>query len=74
MCRCRVKHKRVSDIGTRLIRGVFVLHRWQNMYEEASTSLIDQTAILRQIEARVECKLKLLGATGVEDKLQEVDK
>ena len=43
------------------------------MYEEASTSMIDQTAILHQIEALVECKLKLLGATGVEDKQQEVD-
>ncbi|XP_014516837.1 phospholipid-transporting ATPase 1 [Vigna radiata var. radiata] len=44
---------------------------WQKMYEDASTSLTDRAAKLRQTAALIECNLKLLGATGIEDKLQE---
>ncbi|XP_028774720.1 phospholipid-transporting ATPase 1 isoform X1 [Neltuma alba] len=47
------------------------LEQWQSMYEEASTSLTDRGAKLRQTAALIECNLKLLGATGIEDKLQE---
>ncbi|RDX68847.1 Phospholipid-transporting ATPase 1, partial [Mucuna pruriens] len=47
------------------------LEEWQSMYEDASTSLIDRGAKLRQTAAFIESDLKLLGATGVEDKLQE---
>ncbi|KAI4355984.1 hypothetical protein L6164_000038 [Bauhinia variegata] len=47
------------------------LEQWQSMYEDASTSLTDRGAKLRQTAALIECNLKLLGATGIEDKLQE---
>jgi len=47
------------------------LEEWQNMYEDASTSLTDRAAKLRQTAALIECNIKLLGATGIEDKLQE---
>ncbi|KAL4606488.1 hypothetical protein ACB092_09G106300 [Castanea dentata] len=47
------------------------LEVWQCRYEDASTSLTDRVAKLRQTAALIECNLKLLGATGIEDKLQE---
>lgn len=47
------------------------LEQWQSRYEEASTSLTDRAAKLRQTAALIECNLNLLGATGIEDKLQE---
>lgn len=47
-------------------------NEWQERYEEASTSIHDRTAKLRQaFQALIECDLTLLGATGIEDKLQE---
>ncbi|KAK3015803.1 hypothetical protein RJ639_007228 [Escallonia herrerae] len=47
------------------------LEEWQCMYEEASTSLTDRSIRLRQTAALIECNLRLLGATGIEDKLQD---
>ncbi|KAL7248709.1 hypothetical protein ACSBR2_003454 [Camellia fascicularis] len=47
------------------------LEEWQCMYEDASTSLTDRSIKLRQTAALIECNLCLLGATGIEDKLQE---
>jgi len=47
------------------------LEEWQSRYEEASTSLTDRATKLRQTAALIESNLKLLGATGIEDKLQE---
>ncbi|KAK8703459.1 hypothetical protein V6N13_047118 [Hibiscus sabdariffa] len=47
------------------------LEQWQCQYEDASTSLIDRAAKLRQTAALVECNLNLLGATAIEDKLQD---
>ncbi|GFY82488.1 aminophospholipid ATPase 1 [Actinidia rufa] len=47
------------------------LEEWQCMYEDASTSLTDRSIKLRQTAAVIECNLQLLGATGIEDKLQE---
>ncbi|KAI3911404.1 hypothetical protein MKW98_010291 [Papaver atlanticum] len=47
------------------------LEEWQCCYEEASTSLIDRSAKLRQTASLIECNLNLLGATAIEDKLQE---
>ncbi|XP_020102523.1 phospholipid-transporting ATPase 1-like isoform X1 [Ananas comosus] len=44
---------------------------WQEKYEEASTSITDRSAKLRQTAALIECNLNLLGATGIEDKLQD---
>ncbi|XP_068668608.1 phospholipid-transporting ATPase 1-like [Aristolochia californica] len=47
------------------------LEEWQIMYEEASTSLSERSAKLRQTAALIESNLNLLGATGIEDKLQD---
>ncbi|KAK6266438.1 hypothetical protein QUC31_017275 [Theobroma cacao] len=47
------------------------LELWQCRYEDASTSLVDRAAKLRQTAALVECNLNLLGATAIEDKLQD---
>jgi phospholipid-transporting ATPase len=44
---------------------------WQEKYEEASTSMHERSAKLRQVAGLVECDLTLLGATGIEDKLQD---
>lgn len=47
------------------------LEEWQQKYEDASTSLTDRSAKLRQTAALIERDLRLLGATGIEDKLQD---
>lgn len=47
------------------------LEQWQQKYEDASTSLVDRASKLRQTAALIECDLTLLGATGIEDKLQD---
>lgn len=47
------------------------LAEWQCMYEDASTSLTDRSIKLRQTAALIERDLTLLGATAIEDKLQE---
>lgn len=47
------------------------LEEWQSKYEDASTSLTDRSAKLRQTAALIERNLRLLGATGIEDKLQD---
>ncbi|GMH10042.1 hypothetical protein Nepgr_011883 [Nepenthes gracilis] len=47
------------------------LEEWQCRYEEASTSLTDRSTKVRQTAALLECNLRLLGATGIEDKLQD---
>ncbi|XP_068667895.1 phospholipid-transporting ATPase 1-like [Aristolochia californica] len=47
------------------------LEEWQITYEEASTSLSERSAKLRQTAALIESNLNLLGATGIEDKLQD---
>lgn len=47
------------------------LEQWQGMYEDASTSLSDRSLKLRQTAALIESNLKLLGATAIEDKLQD---
>ncbi|XP_010253041.1 PREDICTED: phospholipid-transporting ATPase 1-like [Nelumbo nucifera] len=47
------------------------LEQWQCSYEEASTSLTERSIKLRQTAALIECNLNLLGATGIEDKLQD---
>lgn len=47
------------------------LQQWQCMYEDASTSLTDRAVKLRQTAALIECNLTLLGATAIEDRLQD---
>ncbi|OAY41708.1 phospholipid-transporting ATPase 1 isoform X2 [Manihot esculenta] len=47
------------------------LELWQCRFDDASTSLTDRATKLRQTAALIECDLNLLGATGIEDKLQD---
>lgn len=47
------------------------LEQWQSKYEDASTSLSDRASKLRHTAALIECNLNLLGATAIEDKLQD---
>ncbi|GAV70384.1 E1-E2_ATPase domain-containing protein/HAD domain-containing protein, partial [Cephalotus follicularis] len=47
------------------------LEQWQCRFEDASTSLVERAVKLRQTAALIECNLNLLGATGIEDKLQD---
>ncbi|XP_071720404.1 phospholipid-transporting ATPase 1-like [Rutidosis leptorrhynchoides] len=47
------------------------VQKWQSMYEDATTSLVDRSIKLRETASFIESNLRLLGATGIEDKLQE---
>mmetsp|Transcript_27779 Transcript_27779/g.60872 ORF Transcript_27779/g.60872 Transcript_27779/m.60872 type:complete len:1284 (+) Transcript_27779:217-4068(+) len=44
---------------------------WNAKYMEAKTSLQDRDKKLGEVSELVECKLRLLGCTAIEDKLQE---
>jgi phospholipid-transporting ATPase len=44
---------------------------WQSSYETASTSLIGRAGLLRKVASNIETNLRILGASGVEDKLQK---
>ncbi|KAH9329629.1 hypothetical protein KI387_001737 [Taxus chinensis] len=44
---------------------------WHRRYEEANSALTGRARKLRATAARIECHLNLLGATGIEDKLQQ---
>jgi phospholipid-transporting ATPase len=66
-----------SNIGLRtLVIGMRDLsnaefEEWQSAYERASTALLGRGTKLRALASKVETELQLLGATGVEDKLQQ---
>ncbi|CAL5381438.1 unnamed protein product [Camellia sinensis] len=47
------------------------LEQWQSSYETASTALIGRAALLRKVVSNVENSLIILGASGIEDKLQK---
>lgn len=61
---------RTLVIASRDLTGT-EFEEWQSKYEAASTSLTERSAKLRQAASLIECHLNLLGATGIEDKLQE---
>ncbi|KAH0728378.1 hypothetical protein KY290_002452 [Solanum tuberosum] len=44
---------------------------WQSSYEAANTAVIGRAALLRKVAGNVEKNLTILGASGIEDKLQE---
>ncbi|VAH76158.1 unnamed protein product [Triticum turgidum subsp. durum] len=44
---------------------------WQLAYEKASTAVLGRGNLLRSIAANVECNIHILGASGIEDKLQD---
>jgi len=46
------------------------VEEWRFHYAKASTALTDRVGMVRNIATLVENNLTLLGATGVEDKLQ----
>lgn len=66
-----------SSIGLRtLVIGMRDLNpsefdQWHSAFEAASTSLIGRAALLRKVAANVENNLCILGATAIEDKLQQ---
>lgn len=45
--------------------------RWHFAYEKASTALMGRANLLRSVAYDVEKKVQLLGASGIEDKLQQ---
>ncbi|XP_062215734.1 phospholipid-transporting ATPase 1-like isoform X1 [Phragmites australis] len=66
-----------SSIGLRtLVIGMRELSQtefqeWQIAYEKASTSLLGRGNLLRGVATNIERNLRLLGASGIEDKLQD---
>ncbi|KAK3014423.1 hypothetical protein RJ639_009092 [Escallonia herrerae] len=66
-----------SSMGLRTLvvgmRGLSAseFEQWQSSYETASTALIGRAALLRKVANSVENSLSILGASGIEDKLQE---
>ncbi|PIA48734.1 hypothetical protein AQUCO_01400950v1 [Aquilegia coerulea] len=61
---------RTLVIGMRKLNASEFAH-WQSMYEKASTALIGRASLLRAVAAKVEVGLHLLGASGIEDRLQQ---
>lgn len=45
--------------------------QWHSSFEHASTALIGRAALLRKVASTVENNLSILGASGIEDKLQQ---
>lgn len=45
---------------------------WAVRHEEAKSALVNRSAQIDESAERIECDLVLLGATAIEDKLQEV--
>ncbi|PUZ41284.1 hypothetical protein GQ55_9G491700 [Panicum hallii var. hallii] len=66
-----------SSLGLRtLVIGMRELSQeefqeWQMAYEKASTALLGRGNLLRGVAADIERSLRLLGASGIEDKLQD---
>ncbi|CAF1628478.1 unnamed protein product, partial [Adineta ricciae] len=44
---------------------------WSTKYREASTAINNRNELVAEVANQIECNLKLLGATGIEDKLQD---
>ncbi|KAF9587229.1 hypothetical protein IFM89_039559 [Coptis chinensis] len=61
---------RTLVIGMRELNGLD-FEQWQSMYEKASTAVMGRASLLRTVAAKVEVGLHLLGASGIEDKLQQ---
>ncbi|XP_019187260.1 PREDICTED: phospholipid-transporting ATPase 1-like [Ipomoea nil] len=66
-----------SSIGLRtLVVGMRELSAsdfglWQSSYEAASTAVIGRAALLRKVANNIENNVNILGASGIEDKLQQ---
>ncbi|KAG0489547.1 hypothetical protein HPP92_006410 [Vanilla planifolia] len=65
-----------SSLGLRtLVIGVRELSRnefeeWHSSYEKANTALIGRGGLLKAVAMNVEINIRILGASGIEDKLQ----
>jgi phospholipid-transporting ATPase len=66
-----------SSLGLRtLVIGMRELshpefEEWQSAYENASTAVLGRGNLLRSVATNIECNIHILGATGIEDKLQD---
>lgn len=66
-----------SSMGLRtLVVGMRELNpsefeQWHTSFEAASTALIGRAALLRKVAGNIESNLIILGASGIEDKLQQ---
>lgn len=66
-----------SSLGLRtLVVGMRELSQpeyeeWQSAYENASTAVLGRGNLLRSVAVNIECNIHILGATGIEDKLQD---
>ncbi|KAF8398072.1 hypothetical protein HHK36_016999 [Tetracentron sinense] len=61
---------RTLVIGMRELSGS-EFEQWQSSYESASTALIGRANLLRRVAGNVENNLCILGASAIEDKLQQ---
>jgi phospholipid-transporting ATPase len=68
---------RYSSLGLRtLVIGMRNLSQadfdeWQSAYEHASTAVFGRGNLLRAVAAQIESNISILGASGIEDKLQK---
>jgi phospholipid-translocating ATPase len=69
----------IQDFATEGLRTLLYAHRfmdeeeyttWNNLYQEASTSLVDRQQKLEDVAELIERDLEITGATAIEDKLQ----
>uniref|UniRef100_A0ACD5VMV4 Uncharacterized protein n=2 Tax=Avena sativa TaxID=4498 RepID=A0ACD5VMV4_AVESA len=66
-----------SSLGLRtLVVGMRELSQpefedWRSAYENASTAVLGRGNLLRSVATSIECNIHILGATGIEDKLQD---
>lgn len=64
------KGLRTLVVGTRELSSS-EFEQWQSSYEVASTALLGRVSLLRKVANNVEHHLSILGASGIEDKLQQ---
>ncbi|VFQ82126.1 unnamed protein product [Cuscuta campestris] len=61
---------RTLVVGMREL-SISEFQRWQTSYEAASTAVIGRAALLCKVATDIESNLGILGASGIEDKLQQ---
>ncbi|URE27618.1 phospholipid-transporting ATPase [Musa troglodytarum] len=61
---------RTLVIGMRDLSGT-EFENWKLSYDKASTSLAGRADLLRDVAIKAESDIRILGATGIEDKLQQ---
>lgn len=61
---------RTLVVGMRELNGL-EFDRWQSAYEKANSALTGRAKQLREVALNIESNISILGATGIEDKLQQ---